>query len=100
MYRNALDTVLTELNDDRVHLFEITTYLKADGVSSEKMMPATLQLISEAMKKGNIVIGQFNNENFHVWEVSPEEALKRIEKEWKELKRPLNIADICWLEKK
>lgn len=99
MHKQALETVLEELNDDYVHLFEITTYLSHDGVKDSELITETINLIKEAHQRADIAIGQFANGEFQIWKTSFEDSLKRIKQEWHQLNKPLNPGDICWLTK-
>ena len=66
--------------------------LNGDGVRAK-----VLESVGELIRQNAIQAGALAGEGgFDAWELTPAEALERIETEWIELGRDPNIPDICW----
>jgi hypothetical protein len=102
---NTDDYFLIECSEDYVGLWSIIRGIQRDnpGINSLETRRKTLAIIKKFMQEGLIRPGMFNFnsqikyvDNFEFWQLSPEETIIRIEKEWDALEEEPNIGDIVW----
>lgn len=56
----------------------------------------TLELLSELLRNGDVVAGVPKGSfGFEPWDLSPEESIERIRREWDALERPPNHGDLA-----
>lgn len=77
--------------------------IKAKSYDESVVFRSTIDVIRELLEANFATAGDTVEDNegiFDVrpWDLSPEDALARIEKEWRELGRPPKTGDIMWLE--
>jgi hypothetical protein len=92
--------LLAELETDYVGLW--SAVLKARnvlGVGPGQATSAVLSVLAELLEAGEVVVGfpTKDGRGFQVWRASPRDAIRRIEREWSELGRDPDIAEIAWL---
>jgi hypothetical protein len=69
--------------------------------SPDEIRRATLTAVRDALAGGHVVAGQFADHDvetvaFSPWNVSADEAVARIDREWAALGREPNLGDIVW----
>lgn len=91
--------LLTESSLDYVGLWEAITHVEhaLKHTNPQTVREVTMQLIGELLHKGLIKAGAPNDTGWFVaWQLSPEEAVKRIRDEWNALGHEPNLGDIVW----
>ncbi len=94
--RNVL---LTECRVDYVGLWEVISHVEYETGQSDRRMvrEIAMALIAQLLQEGLIKAGAPNDTGgFIEWELSPEEAVRRINDEWTALGREPNLGDIVW----
>lgn len=96
-------TLVEEAQSDVVGLWAVLWQVKNEfrSLSSEEAKAATLEVVRDALSRGEIVVGEFvggdtETTSFIPWEMSLTDALHRIESEWGALAREPNLGDIAW----
>ena len=90
---------LVEGLEDYVGLWEWVSEVRDrwPDLEDDAVRAKVLELVGELMRRNAIQAGPlYVKGGFDAWELTPAEALERIEREWIELGRDPNIADICW----
>lgn len=90
---------LVEGLDDYVGLWQWVRRVRDrwPDLADDAVRSKVLELVGELMRRNAIRAGALTRDGgFDAWELTPAEALERIEREWIELGRDPNIADICW----
>jgi hypothetical protein len=87
-----------EVQSDCVGLWAVLWEVKQrlPSLTTEQARAAVLAVIREAIERDVIVPGEFVEMRFIPWEVSPMEALERIENAWLALGREPNIGEVVW----
>jgi hypothetical protein len=92
---DVLERILTECEDDYVGLWSIYRQVREAGIADAKAF--TLALIDFLLSARIVEAGVPDaSGGFHAWNLSPDEALRRISKEWSSLGREPDIGDIVW----
>src|SRR4051812_22943418 len=92
---DLLERILTECEEDYVGLWSIYRQVKAAHIADAKTF--TLALIDFLLSAGIVEAGVPDAQGgFHAWQLSPEDALQRITREWSSLGREPDIGDIVW----
>jgi hypothetical protein len=100
--KRILNDTLAECREDHVGLWSILWQVRAAGVAEgPERMETTLALVGELLPESGIVAGQFEETAegrhvFRLWKISPEETVRRIRREWRELGREPSGGDIVW----
>lgn len=88
-------------NDDWVDASEVVSIIieieKVSYKEEEVIRNKALELIRKAVTEGYMVIGSVPKGGFRKWELSSEESLERVEKEWTALGKNPGLGQICWL---
>ena len=95
----AMRDILIECKEDQVGLWSVVRYVKETGVvDNGEVAETTLHLLNELLSAGRIVAGEFRYEDdeFHRWEMNPQDIVAKIEDEWKKLGRDPTIGEIVW----
>jgi len=91
--------ILDECKEDYVCFSTIISWVEQVFKTelTSRLRRIALDLIYRNLMNGNFIAGQFNQKlEFEIWDVSPEQVLTRIEKEWKKLGRAPDLHDICY----
>ncbi|HVX90857.1 MAG TPA: hypothetical protein VHC20_04480 [Candidatus Paceibacterota bacterium] len=96
----AVNDILTECREDYVGLWSVIRQLRRGGIEEAAVFETTMNLLSTWLHEGKIVAGSFDtriDNDFHVWQMSPDEALARIAREWRGLGHDPNLGDVVWI---
>ena len=101
-----LDPLIDELvvagSDDWVDAAEVAWIAKSMGPpeSSEAIRDLSVRLIGKVLGDGLMRIGEVTvtDRGFAAWEVSIDEAVERVDREWRALDREPDLGDVFWLE--
>ena len=91
--------ILVEGLDDYVGLWELPWILRRRKPEStdDEVRERALEILSPLLREGLIEAGALRDDgDFLPWPCTPEEALARIDKEWRELGQDPNIGQVCW----
>ena len=100
---SIIEDVSKECHDDYVGLWVIVRRLRDMGVEEGSIRETTLGIVRRLLDMENIVAGNFNtqiDEDFHEWQMSIEDTITIIAREWQTLGRDPNIGDIVWFTSK
>jgi hypothetical protein len=92
-------SLLAELKEDYEGLWTVLRRVRCENpnLDADTARRRTLRVILELLRDDVIVAGVPNRSgDFIRWELSPEDTIRRIEREWQELGREPNIGDIVW----
>ena len=91
--------LLLEGQDDYVGLWEIAWILRRSKPSygADEIREVALEILKPLLGEGLMEPGLLReNGGFHAWTCTPEEALVRIDEEWRALGQDPNIGQVCW----
>ncbi len=108
MKRTAIDEIKRSLDQetqtDTVSLWAVLWQIKQNMplLTPDEAKQATLTVVREALLENRIVLGEFVDQDedtavFAVWQLSLDDALARIEREWAALGREPNLGEVVWL---
>jgi hypothetical protein len=85
--------------DDWIQASEIASVTRTVGgaATHDEVRQLSLEIIRKVIKDGLMAVGDVTEKGFHVWELSADDALERIEREWTALGRNPSLGEICWL---
>lgn len=72
----------------------VRAQLAGSEASEEEVREAVLSLVREALRQRVLVVGSVE-EGFDAWHLAPDDAVKRIEREWTELGRDPQPGEIA-----
>jgi len=101
--RNVIrDSILTELPEDFVGLWWIPSRLRDEfGISDpDELRRKSLLVAASVLAESEVVFGQFSRGEFCHWPETGDDAVRRIEREWRELGHEPDIGDIGWFDLK
>jgi len=90
---------LSECHDDYVGLWSLIWSIKNEmgETNPQNIRALTISLVTELLQQGLIEAGMPNSKGeFEGWQETPDEIIKRIEREWDQLGREPNIGEIVW----
>ena len=97
---DVLESLAEECCVDHVGLWEIVDAVRSDlgSTSAPETRSLTLRLVRSLLSVRGMQVGHPASDGRHFvsWDLSPDEAVSRIEKEWSALGRELNIGDVAW----
>ena len=91
--------ILDECKEDLVYFSSVISWVMQDFKTelTPRVRRIALDLIYRNLIDENFVACQFNQKSeIVIWDLSPEQILTRIEREWDELGRTPTINDICF----
>jgi hypothetical protein len=97
--RNVASAFFLEARSDFVGLWLLVKWVREElaPTDQDKAREVTLAIIYDGLKSGRVAAGEFEDKRFARWDVSPETALRRIDKAWSKLGEDPNIGDVVWL---
>lgn len=93
--------LLEECAEDHLGLWSMIWPLREEfGIEDEgERREITLRMLTDLLRAGLMRAGfPDGRERFDAWNLSATESLKRIEREWDDLDREPNIAEIAWFD--
>lgn len=93
----VIDDLLIAGLDDWQHAADVAWEVQRAGVARSEIGPATASAIRSMLEKRLIEVGDMDATGFVAWDVTIDEAVARIEREWVSLDRDPAPGDICWL---
>jgi hypothetical protein len=95
--------LVEEARTDTVGLWSILRHVKIDepSLTDDEAKQITLLVIRSALRRGEVVAGEFVDRDeetaaFVAWEISADQAIEKIEREWAALGREPNLGDVAW----
>ena len=95
-----VDELVVTGADDWVMACDVAWVAKSMGnaQSSDAIRELSVILIRELLERGLMTIGDVTESGFRAWNVTWQEAVDRVQKEWQMLPREPSLGDVCWLE--
>jgi hypothetical protein len=97
----VLESLAEECRADHVGLWEVVHAVKFDMDVTDpgKVRELTLRLVRQLLQEHGMKVGQPapDGRSFLAWDLSPDEAIDRIEQEWSALGREPDIGELAWL---
>jgi hypothetical protein len=97
---DVLEALVEECREDHVGLWRVLNAVRFDlgpkGPTEAQAM--TLQLVRSLLRERGMQVGHPapDGRHFVSWGLSPEQAVSRIEREWRALGREPNIGEVAW----
>ena len=97
--RECLDDLLVCGLDDWIQAAEIASVARTIGaaVTEVEVRDLSLRLVRELIGQDLMEVGAVTESGFTSWEISVDQALRRIEQEWRALPKGPDLGDVCWL---
>lgn len=99
----VLEGLVEECARDHVGLWEIINAVRLDvgGKEPEEIRVLALQLVRALLSKRGMQVGHPDPDGrrFVSWDLSPHDAVRRIDQEWSSLGREPNIGEVAWFTK-
>jgi hypothetical protein len=96
----VLESLVQECHEDHVGLWRVVNAVRFDLGSSNpsEIQALALRLVRRLLHERGMQVGQPapDGRRFVPWELSPDQAVHRIEQEWAALGREPNIGDVAW----
>ena len=98
-FTTFVDHLLMAAEDDWVGVWELPWLATSVGGASspEEVMELSLKAIRKALVDGLVEVGDVTELGFQPWGMLPDEACRRIEREWRRFPNGPRLGDIsCW----
>jgi hypothetical protein len=96
----VLESLVEECHEDHVGLWEIVEAVRFDlgSVNPLETRAMTLRLVRTLLAERGMLVGHPapDGRHFVAWDLPPDQAVQRIEKEWSALTREPNIGEVAW----
>src|SRR5689334_627281 len=97
---DALEDLAAECERDHVGLWEVIDAAQSDlgATNAEETRALTLRLARLLLERSGMQVGfpTPDGRGFVPWDLSPDQAVARIDAEWSALGREPNIGDVAW----
>jgi hypothetical protein len=97
---DVLESLAGECQVDHVGLWEIVDAVRFDlgSTNAPETRAMALRLIRSLLSERGMQVGHpaVDGRHFVSWDLSPEQAVSRIENEWSALGREPNIGEVAW----
>lgn len=97
---DVLESLVEECHEDHVGLWRIVNAVRFDlgSRTPTETQAMTLWLVRRLLDERGMQVGHPapDGRHFVSWNLSPDQALHRIEKEWAALGREPNIGEVAW----
>lgn len=98
--QEVLDSLVEECQDDHVGLWRIVNAVRFDLGSTDTTQTRilSLRLVRSLLQERGIQVGwpAPDGRHFLPWDLTPDQAIHRIEKEWTALGRDPKIGELAW----
>lgn len=96
----VLESLVEECHEDHVGLWEIVNAVQFDlrAKNAEETRAMTLRLVRSLLHERGLHVGHPapDGRHFVSWNLPPDQAVARIEKEWSALGREPSIGEVAW----
>jgi hypothetical protein len=94
-----IDDLLLRGSDDWVTAAEVAWLAKSVGgaTSDQEIEQVAFAAMSDVLRSGLMQVGDVTDGGFFEWDVSPDDALERVIREWRGLGRSPELGEVCWL---
>lgn len=96
----VLDSLVEECREDHIGLWRIVNAVRFDLGSADPAQTRTLALglVRSLLQERGIQVGwpAPDGRHFIPWNLTPDQAMRRIESEWTTLGREPNIGELAW----
>ncbi len=98
-FRNCVDDVLKRGLDDWIQAAEIASIARTAGkaTSEDGVRDLSLRIFRELLGRNLMDVGMVTETGFTAWEIPVDQALQRIESDWRALPKGPDLGEICWL---
>ena len=97
---DVLESLAEECRADHVGLWEIVDAVRLDlgSTNAPEIRALTLGLVRSLLLERGMQVGHPapDGRHFIPWDLPPDQAVSRIEKEWSALGREPNIGEVAW----
>ena len=97
---DVLESLVEECHEDHVGLWRIVNAVRFDlGPADPAQTRAlTLRLVRSLLHERGVQVGSPTPDGRHfvTWGLTPDQAVSRIEEEWRALGREPNIGEVAW----
>jgi hypothetical protein len=97
---DVLESLAEECHVDHVGLWEIVDAVRFDlgSTNAPETRALTLRLVRSLLSERGMQVGHPapDGRHFVSWDVPPDQAVSRIDKEWSALGREPNIGEVAW----
>ncbi len=96
---NLIEELLRRGSDDWVDATEVAWVARSVGgaTSEDEVRDLSLRVLRELLGRNLMDVGMVTETGFTAWEVPVDQALRRIESEWRALPKGPDLGEICWL---
>jgi hypothetical protein len=98
--QEVLDSLVEECQDDHVGLWRIVNAVRFDLGSTDTTQTRilSLRLVRSLLQERGIQVGRPapDGRHFLPWDLTPDQAIHRIEEEWTAIGRDPNIGELAW----
>lgn len=98
---DILENLVEECREDHVGLWRVINAVRFDlgSTNPNQTRALTLQLVHRLLHERGVQVGHPapDGRHFMPWELSPDQAVRRIEEEWSALGHDPDIGDVAWL---
>ncbi len=97
--RRMIDELLVLGVDDWVMAADVAWLAKSIGgaASDEDVLDLAIAVIEEVVTRALMQIGDVTDGGFFEWDVSAQDAVERVAREWRALGRSPDLGEVCWL---
>jgi hypothetical protein len=97
---DILEGLVAECHEDHVGLWRVVNAVRFDlgSANPAETRAMTLRLVGRLLHERGMQVGHPapDGRRFIAWELPPDQAVSRIEKEWSVLGREPDIGEIAW----
>jgi hypothetical protein len=93
----ARNELLAEAAADYVGLWSVALLFREESEGPHDML-GILEMLKSLLESHQLVVGfpTPDGRGFEAWSLSPEDAIERMAREWRELGRDPDIGEIAW----
>src|SRR5258707_496482 len=108
--QDAVEDLLVRGLDDDIQAAEVASVVMRlrGAATQDEVRELSLELILEVVRQGSMEVGDIIGIGFHPtrryesvrfqrWDLSLEEGMERVAREWRALGRNPSLGEICWL---
>jgi hypothetical protein len=97
---DVLESLVEECHEDHVGLWEVVNAVQFDLGSTDpsETRALTLGLVQRLLQERGMQVGHPTPDGRHFvpWDLPPDQAVSRIEREWSALGREPDIGEVAW----